>query len=382
MAVSTSRLRFSLFCRTLVALGILGTFTLGVAVVATVFGVIFGVLLFGVFGYLSELLVAAPRLSAVLPLSPAVLAVGGFVATLVGGWVGHSSLGDRLSQRSPLVPVVLLPVWFGCLYLTLVEAAAAFDPTLSGLLIGLCLGVFLTIWSTVATARRELGRLREQLLAGSEPAAETHPALVDTTSRLALQADVPSPTIRITDSDRPESFTLGYGTDAVIVVSTGLLATLSEAEVTAVLAHEISHLANADSRIMGVVLVPVLGAEELMDDNPQKPGEYVTTIVLGLLKLYGQFGVAILSRGREWHADAGAVALTGSPAALASALSTLSEQRERPTTDLRKWERSAGALDILPPVDRTHATGPFRTHPSTEKRSERLRQQVADAEGG
>jgi len=386
-STASLRLRLSLVGRTLVALGILGTFTVAVTLIVTVFGAILGLMLLGLFGRLAEFLVASPRLSAFLPVSPAVLAGSSFVATLLVGWAGLYSLADRISHRFPWAPPVLLLVWLGCLYSMVVETVGVLeqlfstvDLTLTGPVVLLCLGSLVAIWSTVSAARRELGRLRDQLLEGSEPATETYPALAETTSRLAQQADLPAPTLRITDADQPESFTLGHGDSAVIVVSTGLLEALTDDEVGAVLAHEISHLANADSRIMGVVLVPVLMAEELLDADPNDVGDYLINAALWTLKLYGQFGVAILSRGREWHADAGAVTLTGSPATLASALATLSETRQTPSTDLREWEQSIGALDILPPSDRDHATGPFRTHPSTQKRIDRLRQQVVEAE--
>lgn len=387
LSTGSLRLRVSLLVRTLVALGILGTFTLAVMLVVTVIGGFLGLVLLGLVGRVAEFLVAAPRLSAFVPVSSAVLAVGSFVATILVGWAGLFSLADRISKPFPWLPPVVAVGWLGCLYSLTVETAAVLEGLFSSLaLLGsgaavmLCLGAILAIWSTVAAARREIAALRDQLLDESEPAAESYPRLAETTRLLAQQADVPAPTLRITDAERPESFTLGHGSGAVIVVSTGLLKILTDEEATAVLAHEVSHLANADSRIMGSVLVPVLMAEELIDDDPTKAGDYVLNVGLGLLKWYGQFGVAILSRGREWYADAGAVALTGSPAALAAALSTLSEDRQRPSTDLREWEQSVGALDILPPSDREHATGPFRTHPSTERRVQRLRQQVVDAE--
>ena len=387
LSTGSLRLRVSLLVRTLVALGILGTFTLAVMLVVTVIGGLLGLVLLGLVGRVAEFLVVAPRLSAFVPVSPAVLAVGSFVATILVGWAGLSSLADRVSQQFPWAPPMLLFVWLGCLYSLVVETTAVLHRLFSslellgsGVVVMLCLGAVLAIRSTVAAARREITGLRDQLLDESEPAAESYPRLDKTIRRLVQQADVPAPTLRITDTARPESFTLGHGSAAVIVVSTGLLEILSDEEATAVLAHEVSHLANADSRIMGSVLVPVLMAEELIDDDPTKAGDYVLNVGLGLLKWYGQFGVAILSRGREWYADAGAVALTGSPAALAAALSTLSDTRQRPSTDLREWEQSVGALDILPPSDREHATGPFRTHPSTERRVQRLRQQVVDAE--
>lgn len=78
----------------------------------------------------------------------------------------------------------------------------------------------------------------------------------------------------------------------------------------------------------------------------------------------------MLSRGRERRADAVAAELTGSPAALASALRTLDAERDTPETDLREWERSVAVADILPPARDGVSTGPFRTQSSTADRIE------------
>ena len=88
------------------------------------------------------------------------------------------------------------------------------------------------------------------------------------------------------------------------------------------------------------------------------------------MKRYGQLGVAVLSRGRERAADVAAAELTGSPAALAGALERLTEARDRPETDLREWEHSVAAMDILPPPEPGVSTEPFRTHPLVKTRVE------------
>jgi heat shock protein HtpX len=72
--------------------------------------------------------------------------------------------------------------------------------------------------------------------------------------------------------------------------------------------------------------------------------------------------------------------LTGSPAALASALRRLDETSESPPADLREWERSVAALNVLPPAHADVATGPFRTHPPADERVEHLRDMVESAE--
>lgn len=60
------------------------------------------------------------------------------------------------------------------------------------------------------------------------------------------------------------------------------------------------------------------------------------SLVSRLLKRYGQFGAAVPFRGRESVTDVAAAELTGSPAALASALEWLTEARDRPETDIRE----------------------------------------------
>jgi len=387
MDLGRLRLRLSLWCRSLVALGVVGTFTLAVSVVVSVIVIIGGVGVIFVSAIGVDYLGSAPQLSALVPVSPVAVSVAGLLALGVLIGVRSAVLSDSSHRHAGRLTAVVVVLSIGCLYVVAVEASvvltrlfnASTVPVLRVMGLALVVYTILSVWWYVRTARREVGQLRDQLVADSEPAAETRPALAEAISRLAQQVGVPSPTLRITDVDHPESFTVGHGSEAVIVVSTGLCEALSTAELTAVLAHEVSHLANADSRIMDAVLVPVLMADELIEE-PRDLGDKLWNVWFRLLKRYGQFGVAILSRGREWSADAGAVALTGSPAALASALATLSETRQTPSTDLRNWEQSVGALDILPPADREQATGPFRTHPSTEKRIDRLRQQVVAAE--
>jgi heat shock protein HtpX len=65
---------------------------------------------------------------------------------------------------------------------------------------------------------------------------------------------VPEPSVRVVGSERPESMTIGGGDDAVLLVSSRLVGALPEAELEAVLAHEVAHLANGDSRVMGAAL--------------------------------------------------------------------------------------------------------------------------------
>ncbi|PSQ48627.1 hypothetical protein BRD15_05005 [Halobacteriales archaeon SW_6_65_15] len=99
----------------------------------------------------------------------------------------------------------------------------------------------------------------------------------------------------------------------------------------------------------------------------------------------------VITHYREFAADRGAVAITGSPAAMASALQTLDRAaRERPTTDLRAHERAKLGFNVVPvperegceefddTTDRVSSVTDLPTHPTTSERVARLRDLEAD----
>jgi heat shock protein HtpX len=240
--------------------------------------------------------------------------------------------------------------------------------------------------------RTQIEQFRHDLGTSGVPLEQEYPALVRVSDRLAQRADIPAPDLFLSERDRPASYTVGSRSDGTIILTRGLCRALSDAELEAVLAHELSHLHNGDSRIMGVALVPTLLADRVGASGPpeidwfvRQPlvfvGRYVAWLLVAALtavqRLCGQFGVGFLSRSREFAADRGAAKLTGSPAILASALETLSDARSRPAEDLRSWQQSATALDILP-VER--ADGWTGTHPDTETRIRRLEAMAAEQE--
>lgn len=381
------RLRLSLIARMGVALGVLGAISFVVGLALTVLGGVLGLATIGWIHGGVEVLAGLPRASAVTTLPPlfvAALAALGPVAA-VYGWPHVRAHTDEEYLMPPTTPVsasVTAGV-LGCCYLVVVEGSAAVLAALStvgGFVLVVALGVALAFGTTVAEVRRRIRALRGAILEDTEPAGDRHPEVDATVRRLAHLAGVPAPGVRVADSERPESVTVGADEDAVVVVSAGLLEALSDREIEAVLAHEVGHLANGDSRVMGAALATVLAADEWIGDDPDGPGDYAWNGLFGLLKVCGQFGVAVLARGREWSADAAAAELTGEPAALASALGRLNDGRARPATDLREWEGSVAVLNVLPPADPAVVAGPFRTHPPTDERVERLRARVESAE--
>lgn len=133
-------------------------------------------------------------------------------------------------------------------------------PTLAGgaVLVGFCL--LPTVY--LGSVRAEIREFKTELGTTGQLAVDRHPKIASMARRFAQQAGVPEPTVRIVTRMRPESYALGSREAGTIVLTRGLVRALSDDEIEAVLAHEISHLANGDGRLMGPLLVPLLLAEQ------------------------------------------------------------------------------------------------------------------------
>jgi heat shock protein HtpX len=208
---------------------------------------------------------------------------------------------------------------------------------------------------------RRAGPQGEPVSPAREP--ELH-AIVD---RLCLVADLPKPEIVVEPEEQPNSWLVGLSRGrARLHVTRGLLDLLTPSELEAVVGHELAHLVNRDAVVMTAVGGPgaVLlgGGRRLMRGGWfLMIGGFVATGIGWLSRL----GTQMLSRHRELAADAGSAALTGRPAALASALRRISgELRLVPEEDLRV----AAYRDVfhLLPV------GEHGTHPPLATRIERL----------
>ncbi|THE66240.1 peptidase M48 [Salinadaptatus halalkaliphilus] len=237
-------------------------------------------------------------------------------------------------------------------------------------------------WTDDTAALSELEASVRVLESPPEELEQRRGAVQARVDRLARQADVPSPTVRLGASPTPTAATVGYrAANSTLVVSRGLVDGLEERELDAVLAHELAHVTNRDLAVVTALSVPAAYAWKQIEryEHP------VVAVPGGVVIVAVRWSVAVVSRYREYVADQGAVAITGDRAALASALETLDRDLERrPSTDLR--DHGAGtAFAIVPPpweehrfFDRTRRFVErtlFGTHPPTEKRIERLRKQ-------
>lgn len=183
-----------------------------------------------------------------------------------------------------------------------------------GALVSLLLSKTIALWSTGA-----------EIL--DFPTTRDEAWLLDTVGILAKRAGVGCPDVAVYDSPDPNAFATGWSRDrSLVAVSTGLLRSMTRAEVEAVLAHEIAHVANGDmvtlaliqgvlntfvilaSRVVGIVVDRSL----LRSERDYGPGFWITSILAEVfLGLLATLIVMAFSRWREFRADAGAGRLVG-----------------------------------------------------------------------
>jgi len=201
-------------------------------------------------------------------------------------------------------------------------------------------GSFISLAISKWTAKRMMGaKVIEQ------PANATESWLVETVRLQASRAGIGMPEVAIFNSPDPNAFATGANrNNALVAVSRGLLDRMSRDEVEAVLAHEVSHVANGDmitlALIQGVVntfvifLSRVIG--HLVDrvvfkvERGHGPAYWITVIVAEMvLGILASIIVFWFSRQREFRADAGGAELAGSGKMIA-ALERLKQSAGQP----------------------------------------------------
>jgi heat shock protein HtpX len=237
-------------------------------------------------------------------------------------------------------------------------------------------GAFISLAMSKWMAKRAMGvHVIEQ------PSNETEHWLVNVVRQQAQAKGVGMPEVGIFDSPEPNAFATGARRDSSLVaVSTGLLQRMNKQEVEAVLAHEMSHVANGDmvtlTLIQGVVntfvvfLARIIG--NLVDravfrsENGRGPAYFITVIVAELvLGVLASMIVMWFSRQREFRADSGSAAIVGKQSMI-SALERLKAAHEPLPSQLAAFGIAAGK----PP-------GGFRklfmSHPPLDERIAALR---------
>jgi heat shock protein HtpX len=158
--------------------------------------------------------------------------------------------------------------------------------------------------------------------------------LLGKVAQLARAAGVGMPEVGVFDSPEPNAFATGYSRDAALVaVSTGLLATMNEQQLDAVLGHELTHVANGDmvtlALIQGVVNTFVIFLSRIIgnvvdraffrSEDGRGPAYFLCVIVSQiLLGILANIIVMAFSRWREFRADRGGAHLAGIPNMIAA----------------------------------------------------------------
>lgn len=183
-------------------------------------------------------------------------------------------------------------------------------------------GSFISLVISKWTAKR---MTRAQVI--QQPSNHTEQWLIATVERLSSKAGIGMPEVAIYDAPDVNAFATGMNrNNALVAVSTGLLRAMNSDEAEAVLAHEVSHVANGDmvtlALIQGVVntfvifFSRVIGhtVDRVVFRNERGYGIafWVTTIIAELvLGILASIIVLWFSRQREFRADAGGANLAG-----------------------------------------------------------------------
>jgi len=250
--------------------------------------------------------------------------------------------------------------WVGLLWGSLISAPVGigFGVAAGSLMGGLwAVPLWGTVWGLVGLGRQRDSAVREHgitLLNEGDPLAQRVYALA---AQLGLKT---RPWVGVMPHNN--AYAVGSSADsALVVIGQPLLTTLSEAEVDAIIGHELGHVANNDMRRMGLArsfqnsLVWYLG----FSDTAQRWGRWILTWLSELFVLR-------LSRNREYWADAVGAALTSKQDMIAA----LEKLHKAP--ELSEFERSHARL-----MFRGIASGSvFSTHPTLEERRAALHQET------
>lgn len=215
-------------------------------------------------------------------------------------------------------------------------------------------------------------------------AREDNPKLYRMLENLCISRGLTMPKLAIVESDALNAFASGVNDKQfTVTVTSGLLAQLNDAEVEAVLAHELTHIRNGDVKLM-VVAVVIAGVISFIgemvfrgfgrsrirfsSDDSKKGNAIAVVIGIAVIAISWLLAVLIrlsLSRSREYLADAGAVELTKNPDAMISALLKISGRADIDGVP-------SGVMDMCFENDPDDFADLFSTHPSVTKRVQAL----------
>ncbi|PTB83675.1 zinc metalloprotease HtpX [Sulfurovum lithotrophicum] len=198
--------------------------------------------------------------------------------------------------------------------------------------------------------------------------------------KLTQKADLPMPALYIIPEQQPNAFATGRDYEhAAVAVTQGLLDLMTEEEVEAVIAHELSHIKHYDM-LIGTVTATIAGAIAMLANfgmffgggDRDRPNFIVMIALMFIMPMAASVIQMTVSRNREFMADEGAAKMTGHPEWLQSALAKLDSYARG--TVLPEADPQTAHMFIINPFSGKDMSLKqlFSTHPSTEARIERL----------
>lgn len=201
---------------------------------------------------------------------------------------------------------------------------------------------------------------------------------------LCIAANLPLPKLYVIESNALNAFATGRNPkNSVICVTTGLIKKLDKNEMEGVLAHELSHIKNYDILVSTIAIVMVGLVSILADlfshgfyrtddgDDDRNPILMIIGLIFIILSpIFANLLNLMISRNREYLADATAVSLTRNNEGLIKALMKIDDD----TNVLKTANETCSSLYISDPFKKKKERDSiFSTHPSIANRIERLR---------
>jgi heat shock protein HtpX len=253
------------------------------------------------------------------------------------------------------------------------------------------------IW--VLIAYRYHQAMIDALTGGRDVTRMEQPRLYNLLENLCISRGIPMPKLKVMNDPALNAFATGMNEKQYsITVTTGLLDRLDDAEIEAVLAHELTHIRNGDVRMM-VIAVIIAGVISFVAElffrvmfrsgmrwrgsgsgGGRKGGGAGAAIVIAIVIVAVAWLLSIvirfaLSRAREFLADAGAVELTKNPDAMIMALRKIEGRGELPGA-------TSAVMEMCVDNPRAGFADLFATHPSIDARVEALVQNAGGRDPG
>lgn len=265
------------------------------------------------------------------------------------------------------------------------------------LMIGVIAGLFawfyrdpwIAVWTIVVAIIYALiqyyfaGNIAMAMTGAKEIVKKDNPRLYNIVENLSITTGLPMPKVYIIDDKAPNAFATGRDPrHAAVAATTGLLDIMNDKELTAVMAHEMSHVKNYDIRVSMIVfgLVCVVGLisdfgfrfmyyGNRRRDNEGSPVGYVLILIVAILApIFAGIAQMAVSRQREFLADASAVNITRYPEGMIDALKKLQSHSQ----PMHSQNIATEAMYINNPLRKGFFSDLFSSHPPIEKRIERL----------